>query len=582
MAIDQRDVSSTLRFMDDRALQQYAAMHKNDPYIFPLAFQESQNRQKIRMSQQTAQGMQPQPKVADQALAQMAPQPMPEEQGIGALPADNMQQMADGGIAGYDDDANFAARSEPVVMMAGGGQVPRYNGTQGSVTNSRPQFIQDIMGIPQMYTDYQQRIREEDERKAESDRRMAQRRQEQLAARQKTSFSNYLFGSPAAEAEGKAQLAQMSGPTPEQQQAEFIRQQDKLMKGRTPRRQGDEFEAEEKMAADRAAKPPVVDPSAKAGPRADTKRKDTERKDNERKDPSAKTETGGLDSLVNKYTRAIDLGIGANKNARVELAADVEQIPKDRAERNAKERAKEGDVFAGREARLAEREKGIAGMGDKYMGLALLQAGAAMMSTPGNIGSVLGKGIAVGSERYIAGIDKINAAKDKFAEARDRLEDLRLNRADMTKKEVREDQRAIDDGILQAKKLLVDGATNDLKISTDAQTKIFGAVTDNLKTDKLIAGRSADTQALIAARGDTAGTKQARLQLDSLKAQAANISNELKDPMLGLPRNAAIKQAKQAELARINSQMNQIAGLSTMAPASPVGTSSGVQFLGYE
>jgi hypothetical protein len=165
------------------------------------------------------------------------------------------------------------------------------------------------------------------------------------------------------------------------------------------------------------------------------------------------------------------------------LPLAVEQTPKTRAKRNAEERAKEGDVFAGREARLAEREKGIEGMGDKYLGLALLQAGAAMMSTPGNIGAALGKGIAVGSERYIAGIDKINAAKDKFAEARDRLEDLRLNRADMTKKEVREDQRAIDDGILQAKKLLADGATNDLKISADAQTKIFGAVADNFQTN---------------------------------------------------------------------------------------------------
>ena len=121
MAIDQRDVSSTLRFMDDRALQQYAAMHKNDPYIFPLAFQESQNRQKLRMQQQVQAGAQPQPKVAEQALAQM----MPEAQGIGALAAPNMQRMADGGIAGYDDDANFAARSEPVVMMADGG-VARY------------------------------------------------------------------------------------------------------------------------------------------------------------------------------------------------------------------------------------------------------------------------------------------------------------------------------------------------------------------------------------------------------------------------------------------------------------------------
>jgi hypothetical protein len=94
--------------------------------------------------------------------------------------------------------------------------------------------------------------------------------------------------------------------------------------------------------------------------------------------------------------------------------------------------------------------------------------------------------------------------------------------------------------------------------------------------------RSKDTQAVIAARGDTSEIKQSRLQLDSLKAQAANISKELADPMLGLPRNAPLKQAKQAELARINAQMNQIAGLSTIAPASPIGANSGVQFLGYE
>jgi hypothetical protein len=56
MAIDQRDITSQLRMMDDRALQQYAAMHKNDPYIFPLAFQESQNRQRVRMDGQAQDG----------------------------------------------------------------------------------------------------------------------------------------------------------------------------------------------------------------------------------------------------------------------------------------------------------------------------------------------------------------------------------------------------------------------------------------------------------------------------------------------------------------------------------------------
>ena len=137
MAIDQRDITSQLRMMDDRALRQYAAMHKSDPYVFPLAFQESQNRQRVRMSGQAQMGGQEMPKVNDAALMAMSPQAAPQQapqgQGISNLPAPNMQRMADGGIAGYEDDEegmatggmggmfNFAQQSEPVVRMSGGG-----------------------------------------------------------------------------------------------------------------------------------------------------------------------------------------------------------------------------------------------------------------------------------------------------------------------------------------------------------------------------------------------------------------------------------------------------------------------------
>jgi hypothetical protein len=89
-------------------------------------------------------------------------------------------------------------------------------------------------------------------------------------------------------------------------------------------------------------------------------------------------------------------------------------------------------------------------------------------------------------------------------------------------------------------------------------------------------------QGMIDARGGAAGTREERLKLDSLKAMAANITNELKDPFLGLSRNAAIKSAKQAELAQINAQLAQMSGLGTMMPASPTGARGGVQFLGYE
>ena len=163
MAIDQRDITSQLRMMGDPELRQYAAMHKNDPYIFPLAFQESQNRQRVRMSGQAQMGGQEMPKVNDAALMAMAPQAAPQQapqgQGISNLPAPNMQRMADGGIAGYGDEEegmaaggmagygdgddvprrtidgmaqggmyDFAQRSEPVVRMSGGGHIPRYQG----------------------------------------------------------------------------------------------------------------------------------------------------------------------------------------------------------------------------------------------------------------------------------------------------------------------------------------------------------------------------------------------------------------------------------------------------------------------
>jgi len=473
MAIDQRDVSSTLRFMDDRALQQYAAMHKNDPYIFPLAFQESQNRQRLRMSQQGAQGMQPQPKVADQALAQMAPQQLPEDVGIGALPADNMQFAAEGGIMGYSDD-NFAARSEPVVMMAEGG-VARYQ-VGGSVAAKYQQESQEMVSGNRVQ--YSPDVAAYASQLANEERAAAQAGEQAFLKQEQQRMLRGPYGAPPA--------AQQPSPT----DASFRRKPD-------PRMMGIAATAQPLITSDAA-------PAADTTTKVDTKRKDTGRKDTAAAtDPSAKTETGGLDSLINSYTRSMDLGIGEGRNARVGLAAALEQTPKTRAERNAEERAKEGDVFAGREARLAEREKGIEGMGDKYLGLALLQAGAAMMSTPGNIGAALGKGIAVGSERYIAGIDKINAAKDKFAEARDRLEDLRQNRADMTKKEIREDQRAIDDGILQAKRLMVDGATNDLKISADAQTKIFGAVAENIQTDKRITSAEKIARMQVAAANRT-------------------------------------------------------------------------------
>ena len=124
-----QDITDSLALMPDPALQQYAQMHKDDPYVMSLAMSESNRRKKLRAAQQGQAGQMPQPKVVDQAIAamnpppqrmmppqQMAPQgaPQGQGQGIAQLPTPNLQGMADGGIAGYDDE-------EDVQGMARGG-----------------------------------------------------------------------------------------------------------------------------------------------------------------------------------------------------------------------------------------------------------------------------------------------------------------------------------------------------------------------------------------------------------------------------------------------------------------------------
>jgi hypothetical protein len=146
-------ITSQIAMLPDQALKQMAMMHKNDPYVLPLIISEDGRRKQMRQAAQAQMAGMPQPKVADAALAQMGA--LPEEQGIGMLPAPNMQTMADGGIAGYDEGMaqggmfEFAQRSEPVLRMAAGG-VPGYkNGV--AVPADLDAFIDEqakLNGIP--------------------------------------------------------------------------------------------------------------------------------------------------------------------------------------------------------------------------------------------------------------------------------------------------------------------------------------------------------------------------------------------------------------------------------------------------
>ncbi len=85
-------ITSRLSQMPDRALQQYAMMHKEDPYIMALAISESRRRKQMRAAASAPQP-QAQPKVADRALMEM---------GVDALPTEEMN-FAGGGIVAFAD-----------------------------------------------------------------------------------------------------------------------------------------------------------------------------------------------------------------------------------------------------------------------------------------------------------------------------------------------------------------------------------------------------------------------------------------------------------------------------------------------
>ena len=142
-------ITSEIAMMPDMALKQMAMMHKNDPYVLPFIVSEDTRRKEMRRAAQTRMAGMAQPKVNEAAVANVGPTPnvdvmgnmtgyaqggtvLPENHGIGALNAPNLQHMADGGIAGYADGGpsqpgmfNYAQMAPAVDLHPDIGVTPR-------------------------------------------------------------------------------------------------------------------------------------------------------------------------------------------------------------------------------------------------------------------------------------------------------------------------------------------------------------------------------------------------------------------------------------------------------------------------
>jgi len=504
-------ISDSLALMADPALQQFAQMHKDDPFSLALAVSESNRRKKLRAAQQGVAGMQQQPPVADQEIAQMNAPVMPESVGIGALPAPSMAGMPMGGITGEEEMEPQTMAGGGMVAFRDGGDVERYQ----DAGLTRPQFVQDIMGIPQAFDDMKARMREEDARRAEMDRRMAQARADRLAAQQKTSFANYLFGSPQREAEGLTELAELSAAQnlsgTDRRLAANPRSLDvsspaaagsmspeAMAQARTPRtgvesttstytRSGRPAPgAPNAPAASGAAAPAASGAGAAAAGAAST------------------TQRGGLGDLNALYNSILTGQTYTDPAAAQLTALATKERELKVAEKAAMERdqARFADAFKGREARLGKREEEIGKFKDTNTGLSLLNAGLAIMSTPGGLATAIGKGAQVGTQQFAAGLDKIRSAQEKLDEARDRMEELKLNRDEMSAKEIRAANSAIAQTEIDAEKRGIDGLRQAAGVNRETAKTLFDKTVQVGATREEIASR--ERVAAMQERGATA------------------------------------------------------------------------------
>ena len=446
--INVNQITLQLARMPDQALQQYAMMHKNDPYTVSLALSESNRRKQMRDAAQGQQGMAPQPKVVDQGIAEMmAPppqpqmpqaqaQPMPEDVGIGALPAPNMQGMAGGGIVAFGNGG------EVERFQTGG--VPRV-GSHGLASIIPDKTGYEGMGIMEFLqafgTDMLNKLPTEDKERLKQN----QAKKEAAAA---PSMQTYR-PRPTMEAGQEAALYEKAGLMPSA--PVVIPPVDTGVVGTQTPAPGN--------------KPPPA-----AGPRPAPASAD-----NLKQLPQA-----GLGDLATTYSEILKKQ--DFKDPAEARLSELEKKERAAAEENKaallRDQAKFDDAYKGREKRLSDRELDIGKQKDTNTGLAFLNAGLAIMSTPGGLATAIGKGAQVGTAQFAAGLDKIRSAQERLDDARDKMEDLKLNRAEMSAKQIRDAEKDIRNVGIDAEKRGIDGLRMAADVNRRTAADMFKATVD--------------------------------------------------------------------------------------------------------
>lgn len=495
--INVNQITSMLRRLQpDTALQKYAEMHKNDPYVMALAMSEFNRRKQMR---QGAQANAPeQPKVVDQAIQSMAA-PMPEDVGIGQLPAGDMN-FADGGIVAFDGGGK-------VERYQSGGQPPGpYGGLTGRPLTGKTGY--EGMGPGEFFsTIYTQALRKlglTDKKFAltPAEKRAAQAEANKIAATQGTSYEE-LYGparstvvttpefrsagaAPAAAAPGAAAPAANAGPG-----TSGPRRNTGTPPPTAPAGAGAGTSTSSLLRA------PVVPPESAFKPDYSlfpTSEEARAEMANVRPDPS---------KVVDPY--------GEERQNITNMAALLNEQALSAHDREVKARGvlgeKEEARYKARGEKLDKQEKDLGLM-------SLVEAGFAIMSgeSPYALKNI-GAGATIGFKSYKQGLDKLDAARDRVDEGLARLEIARRSEGIMNAQQ----RSAL---VREGNNMLLKG----MESSVNAMDKYWGVAKDDA-VRAATAGLNARMERAKTAAQDarTAGEQANALQREAMGQTGANL-----------------------------------------------------------
>jgi hypothetical protein len=343
---------------------------------------------------------------------------------------------------------NFAQQSEPVVRMSGGGHIPRYK-------------EDGLVRLPdESFAEFRRRVFEA-ELQAERDRNAKEKELKEAERLQLL----------ANRGEGK-----MVPPSP------FFDRKPLAIAGETSAPVAPAFPASQKTpaVAPVASAPAANVPSSPQVP--------PEKPAAASAPQRPQTGMGGAQGIKAMYeqfagkenvrdTELNEIAQRIREQGESETSAAQRQLNQLKADL-----AAQGTYGKEREAKLKGKEERIAKEEGQSGGLALLEAGLAMMSgTSPNAFANIGQGAMVGTAAYRKSMDKIADAKDKLDDAYGRLEDVRFNQTSMNNSEIRKATADVDKAANAGLKSLTDFAVTRYGMKReDAKTMFTGAMQENV------------------------------------------------------------------------------------------------------